>query len=235
MIHIVVADDEPIFIKAISDIVKNKMESLGIHCTIHTLDNAEGVIELVNDYPVSLIFLDIDMPGLSGLDVAAQLYEEKHNREIVFVSSHDNYVFDALRVCPFSFVRKSRMREEIPDTIERFIGVYRIDNKFITVKSCYKSLRILAKEVLYIKKIGRNTSIVKSDGTIVKTWEPVSYFEKEYEDLGFVKIRKDTIANIKYLEAIAEDAVFFINGIVLPSSKERYAEITRRFLAYRRK
>lgn len=235
MVHIVVADDEPVFIKSISDIVKNKMESLGISCIIHALDNAAGVIDLVDEYPVSLIFLDIDMPGMSGLDAAERLYKEKHNQGIVFVSGYDSYVFDALKVCPFDFIRKRKMKEEIPDTIERFIGIYRIDNKFITVKSCYKSLRILAREVLYIKKLGRNTSIIKEDGTTIKTWEPISYFEKEYESLGFIRIRKDTIVNIKYLVDVSEENVILNNGIELPSSKERYEEITRRFLAYRRK
>ena len=60
-----------------------------------------------------LLLLDIDMPGISGMEVAAALAEEKARTLIVFVTAHDELVYDSFKYHPFAFVRKKFLEEEL--------------------------------------------------------------------------------------------------------------------------
>lgn len=235
MIHIAVVDDEPIFREAISEIIIEKMQCLEIPYEIHKLSNAKSLISLVEATPISLIFLDIDMPELNGLEAGEYLFNKKHNREIVYVSGFDNYVFDALKYYPFNFVRKSHMQYEIPNTIENFIGIYNTDTTFINIRSEYKSLRVLVKDILYISKMGRKTSITKSNDEPIYTWESMATIEKSCLHLGFSRISKDRIVNLKYVESIEKGRIILNNGITLPLSNEWLESTVQQFLVYRRK
>lgn len=235
MIHIAVVDDEHIFRDVISKIINKKMQDLKIPCEIHELSNAKSLISLVEATPISLIFLDIDMPELNGLEAGEYLFNKKHNREIVYVSGFDNYVFDALKYYPFNFVRKSHMQYEIPNTIENFIGIYNTDTTFINIRSEYKSLRVLVKDILYISKMGRKTSITKSNDEPIYTWESMATIEKSCLHLGFSRISKDRIVNLKYVESIEKGRIILNNGITLPLSNEWLESTVQQFLVYRRK
>lgn len=235
MIHIAVVDDEHIFRDSISEIIKNKMQCLEIPFKIHKLCDAKSLIDLVDSIPISLIFLDIDMPEFNGLDAGEYLFKRNYNREIVYVSGYENYVFDALKYYPFNFVRKTHMQHEIPRTIENFIGIYNTDSYFIPITSGYKSLRVLVKDILYISKIGRKTCITKSNDEQVYTWESITELEKSCMDLGLSRISKDKIVNLKYVDGVEKGKVILNNGIILPLSNEWLEVAIKQFLIYRRK
>ncbi|MDU7029834.1 LytR/AlgR family response regulator transcription factor [uncultured Robinsoniella sp.] len=235
MIHIAVVDDEHIFRDSVSEIVKNKMQCLEIPFKIHKLSDAKSLIDLVESIPISLIFLDIDMPEFNGLDAGEYLFKRNYNREIVYVSGYENYVFDALKYYPFNFVRKTHMQHEIPRTIENFIGIYNTDFKFITITSGYKTLRVLLKDILYISKMGRKTCITKSNEEPIYTWESMATIEKSCFDLGFSRISKDRIVNLKYVEGIEKGKITLNNGKTLPLSNEWLEVTVKQFLVYRRK
>ncbi|WP_395025320.1 LytR/AlgR family response regulator transcription factor [Robinsoniella sp.] len=235
MIHIAVVDDEHIFRDSISEIIKNKMQCLEIPFKIHKLCDAKSLIDLVDSIPISLIFLDIDMPEFNGLDAGEYLFKRNYNREIVYVSGYENYVFDALKYYPFNFVRKTHMQHEIPSTIENFIGIYNNDYKFITITSGYKTLRVLLKDILYFSKSGRKTCIIRLNDDPIYTWESMTKIAKTCLDIGFCRISKDKIVNLKYVESIDKTEVILNNGITLPLSKEWLESSVQQFLVYRRK
>ena len=59
------------------------------------------------------MFLDIDMPGISGLEIAKKLREENSDIILIFVSAHEQYVFESIEYSPFRYIRKSRIEKEL--------------------------------------------------------------------------------------------------------------------------
>ena len=64
------------------------------------------------DY-VDVVFLDIDMPKISGLDVAAKMRSINQEVLLVFISAHEQYVFDSIDYSPIKYIRKLKMHDEI--------------------------------------------------------------------------------------------------------------------------
>ena len=105
MLKIVICDDENLFLNEYKVIIEKICTERLIECTIDTLNSGYSAIDNYNKY--DLIFLDIDMPYLDGIATAEQINKLKGNLDIpyiIFVTSKDNLVFDALKQFPYSFI-----------------------------------------------------------------------------------------------------------------------------------
>ena len=109
MINIAIVDDEPIFIYTLINIIDNCCNSLGVKHLIDKFSNGYSVLENYNKY--HLIFLDIEMPLIDGITIAKKINELKFESEFpyfIFVTSHDELVFEALNSIPYSWFHLPR-------------------------------------------------------------------------------------------------------------------------------
>lgn len=90
-----------------------KMQSLMPDETITSFSSAHKLLQALHQSICDVLFLDIDMPDLSGMDIAKQLNEMEHKPLLVFVTNHDELVYESLQYHPFGFIRKSFFDTEI--------------------------------------------------------------------------------------------------------------------------
>ena len=83
---------------------------------------------------IDVILLDIDMPHISGLQIANEIRKEI-NITLIFVSAHDEMVFDAIQYQPFRYIRKTRLDEELPQVLEDVFELLKDkDDKYTIIK-----------------------------------------------------------------------------------------------------
>lgn len=104
---IYICDDEP---KILSDI-SAKIRSLLTEADISEFTGGNALLEAICENSCDILLLDIDMPEISGLDIASRLTDPANKPLLVFVTSHDELVYDSLQFHPFGFVRKSYMNK----------------------------------------------------------------------------------------------------------------------------
>ena len=92
MIHIAFCDDNIQFLGLLRDSVEQECKKLfsgeDEYFIGPALGSGESVLEYIADHPIDLLFLDIDMPGMSGFDIAKRLCTEYPQLKIVFVSAY---------------------------------------------------------------------------------------------------------------------------------------------------
>ena len=111
MIKIAVVDDEIEFVEILINKITEVCEKLNLEFKIDKYSNGFDILDNYKKY--HLIFLDIEMPSIDGIATAKRLNEFKGSAEIpllIFVTSHDELVFEALKSFPYSFIRKNRIR-----------------------------------------------------------------------------------------------------------------------------
>ena len=119
--------------------------------------------DLIKHYSESqdfdIIFLDIEMGKLNGLDTAAEVKKYAPESIIIFVSSHKNYVFDAFRCEAFHFLVKPIKQEEFNDVFDRALHKYRTAKDIYVVNwhNCRESFRIC--DILYIEGYKRRLKV----------------------------------------------------------------------------
>ena len=112
-IHCVLCDDESIALEGLNDIVAEKWEVVG------KASNGNQALALVKEHQPQAIFLDISMPGLSGLDAAKAIREIQPNIAIIFVTAYDQYAIQAFELYAIDYVLKPYKPARILDSLSR--------------------------------------------------------------------------------------------------------------------
>ena len=100
---IYICDDEPKILSDISSKVKDTLSGFDIS----EFTSGKSLLEAIAENSCDILLLDIDMPEISGLDIAKELAMMTEKPLLVFVTSHDELVYDSFKFHPFGFVRKS--------------------------------------------------------------------------------------------------------------------------------
>ena len=95
MLHIAICDDEQIIMEQL----KKLLEAHRPDCIVTMYLRGEGLLDTFNQY--DLVFLDIEMPPASGMELAAKLKELQYDGEVIFLTSYTDYMQDAFKVRAF--------------------------------------------------------------------------------------------------------------------------------------
>ncbi len=149
MINIAICDDDTIFLSIIKNEIEVELLKNKLDFYIDTYDNSEKLLEIVNSINYDLLFLDIDMPNITGIELVNN-YFNKSDIGIVFVSNRDDLVFDALRCQPINFIRKQHLRDELPTVIESFIKRFFPSRQYYDFNVNRTIKRVQQCDILYI-------------------------------------------------------------------------------------
>lgn len=148
-------------------------------------------VEINNyDKEFELYFLDIDMPEIDGITYARRIKDNYPLAKIIFISYRSDLVFDAIKVFPFSFIRKEKMIEELPMVIDKICELEK--DKMLEINEKF-SLPI--DNIIYIEKRG-SYSYIYTDSNEYKLRKSLSSIF-DFMNSYFVYINKGTIVNTK--------------------------------------
>ncbi len=167
MIRVAICDDEKECQLHIQKQVLTIFEKLNE--TIETYlygDGKEVIRTLIKDENVmDILLLDINMPGLSGIQVAKAIRERNISILIIFVSAQEQYVFESIKYQPFRFVRKSTINRELEPALIAAIGNIHMQNCMrIHIKTENGKMWIAPEDILYCETLGRKVKIYMKNG-----------------------------------------------------------------------
>lgn len=146
---VAIIDDEPLAVDLLSLYV-SKTQFLEL---VGTYNSAVEAIQPLNDNPVDLVFLDIQMPEMSGLDLARKLPQ---TTMVIFTTAFDQYAVESYRVNTVDYLLKpisyDLFLESAQKAWKRFSEGTTINNDpYLYVKSDYKRVRIFLRDILYVE------------------------------------------------------------------------------------
>ena len=203
--RIAVCDDDNVMCKYIAQLVKNSFENQNVKT--ETVSHLNG-ITLLNEHlsdPFDVVFLDIDMPRMTGVDIAENLRRNFSQSFIVFITSHSELVYESLDYQPFHFIRKScniPLSESIPAIVEKLITHMQISEKVILENEEERCV-VRPDEIIYIKGAGHYLEYhILGTENFIRIRGTLKECEASYAKCHFVKIHKSYILNLKYLRTI---------------------------------
>ena len=116
----------------IREIFKNLKDDVDVSVFFYGTDLIDTIKKEKIHYDILL--LDVDMPNISGLEVAKILRETNEDIIIIFISSYEKYVFDSFEYNPFRYIRKNRIKEELSIALKSAYALYKKKRKKIR---CY--------------------------------------------------------------------------------------------------
>ncbi len=197
--------------------------------TVTFMSGKECIEYLEKGNVIDILFLDIDMPDMNGIEVARKIRERDERQLIVFLTSHADYVFDTFEVQPFRFIRKTKMHIELFLALKAAIPIleHRRD-RYLELKTEDGREQINVHDIVYVEMLQRHMHYYLKDGreiaenkTIKKLLQELSY------DDHFVLLDSGLLLNIEYEKAYTMQSVTLSNGITLPVARTRAKEVKR--------
>lgn len=131
MLSVAICDSSAVFIERLSQRVMTSLKELGIPVAITTFTSGQSLLDHKED--IDLLFIEVEMPEMSGFEVAKEMKQLHRYDELVFVSEHKPYAFQSFRYQPLNFILKPETQERVDEIIiqytEEFKRKYRRDIK----------------------------------------------------------------------------------------------------------
>lgn len=174
-------------------------------------------LDLVNQNLPDLVFLDIDMPDMNGLQVADHIHAENFYTEIVFTTAHPKYAYDAIDFQPLDFLVKPFTIEDVKTVIRKFQEttekkkyLKKVDflihsqsnSPKIKLPTTNGVLIVEIKDIVLLKAKANNCNLYLKDGTIETITRNMNNLAETIHSQTLFKISRSTYINLNYLKKI---------------------------------
>lgn len=234
MLNVAICDDEMDEIERLEGILETISIQHGIHVEMEDFTSGEKLLKQMEESNIryDLIFLDIEMEHLDGLDTAKRIRELDEQVYLIYVTGFESYALKAYEVHPYHFILKPISVE----TIEKcFLKVY----KNISSEACYyeykykkEYYKLPVSDILLFESDRRRINIYLLDGSICTYYDKLSLIEEKLKNrkADFWRIHQSYLVHVKYIRHKAFDYVVLTNGQKYYISENRRREINEQYL-----
>lgn len=173
-----------------------------------------------------IIFLDIEMGTLSGLETAEEIRRIDSKAIIIFVSSHQNYVFDSFKVNALHYIVKPIRTIEFKDVFNRAISKYNQLNSTLNLKWHSERYSICINDIMYVEGYNRHV-IVHTRKEDFEAIGKISDKLKELEPHGFVQVHQGFIVNMNKIKRFDMEDIILKDGTKVMVSVRKRTEALR--------
>ena len=230
MIKIAICDDEEKSVALHERMVRECLQAAGIGCEITTYIQSRNLLYDITDdaFFYDLILLDIEMPGISGMELPQQIKGFLPNIRIIFVTSHTEYAIDAFELSIFRYVPKNNLEAKLSAAVLDAARLIELEaGQEYTIQTASRMEKIPFKDIFYIQRDGKNVSIVSSAG-ISKVRKSLQQVFDELNTPEFIFIDRGYIVNIIQIMKISDSAAVLKNGEQLPISRSHLQEVKQK-------
>ena len=220
----IIAEDEALLRQALVDSLQQAWPELQV---LATCEDGASAVEALAEHQPDVAFLDIRMPGLSGLEVAATVADASPRTQVVFVTAYDQYAIDAFEQGAIDYLLKPISAERLEATVQRVqarsgdaqaLGalLQRLGSAlprasdapppltWLTASAGKETRLVLVDEVAYFRADQKYTTVVTAEGeALLRT--PIRELLGMLDPATFKQIHRSTIVNLKAIAGISRD------------------------------
>ncbi len=232
MIQCIVIDDEPLALKQIATYIKKTpfLELVG------QFESALQSMELVVNTKVDLMFVDINMPDISGMDFVKSLANPP---KIIFVTAYSDYAVEGFKVNAIDYLLKpvgypdflksaNKAKDHFESLINRQIKE-ETDKKYLFVKSGYKTERVCFDDIIYFEGMREYVRIHLINGKTLMPLISLRVLEEQLPSDNFMRVHRSFIVNLSKIVSVEHSRVIFEDKVYIPVS-EQYKELFQNFI-----
>lgn len=179
ILKIAVCDDNPIFLEETTTYIKAWASGTGHRVQIFSYDNGDALIEAHKACHMDIIFLDILMPLLNGLDTARELRQQDRSVSIVFLTSSPEFALESYEVKAQGYLLKPVSQEKITAELNEIsIHIYE-EPKNLLLKTTLGYQKQYFHDIEYIEAQNKRVHFHLQSGQILEVPEPLNHFEQQ--------------------------------------------------------
>ena len=240
MLQIGVCDDSPKDLVRVETLIYDYLERNHIDARVDTFSHPDDLMEACEQRSYQILFLDIVMPMMSGIDVGRDLRKKDSTMQIIFCTSEPGFALEAYDANPTHYLLK-------PLNEERFYAALTLairnaesqEDAVIVIKTKQGYQTLLLDDILYLEYVKHAVRFVMRNDAEWMTTTIKGNFADYVKDLidsaAFIKPHASYMVNMERVNKLSTDSFSMDNGDEIPISRNLYGGIRDAYLDYRLK
>lgn len=227
--RIAVCDDEPSQLESISSLVADWSLSCGQPCQIRQFPSAQAFLFAYEENSAfDILLLDVEMEGMSGIQLARQLRAARSRAEIVFITSHFEFIGEGYEVDALHYLVKPVSRDKLFSVLSRAAWRLSVEPPHIIISCDGETVKLYEADILYVESFLHYISI----HTVSREYrikEGISSFAAKLGD-DFYRVHRSYLVSLKHITRISRTSVRLEDGTELPVARGKYDDINLAFI-----
>lgn len=226
MIKIAIVEDQYNEYRTLEEQIHGFESNHGIRFDIRHFDAAEPFLEDSGEC-FDIVFMNIGLPGMNGMDAAKVLRDRDEQTTIIFVTCQDAYALDGYSVGAIAYGLRPVSMQTVQNMLEKAITrMLTEEDHFLTIPTEEAVKRIAASSIRYIEEAENDLVYHTFNGDIV-TPDALQESEEWMDMAGFSRLNGKILVNVRYVTEITNDSVW-VGKDILPVSKQRRKPLIER-------
>ncbi len=226
---IAICDDFEQDAKYIASAVNKWAEKERILLDVEVFPSADSFLFHYADHKdFDIMLLDIEMPSMSGIELAKKIRLENDAVQIIFITGFIDYIAEGYDVAALHYLMKPLSEDKLSEVLNRAVLKIRKNEKSLFLSISGEMVRILIYQIKYLEVQQNYVTVhAKKDYTVKKT---LGEFESELDE-RFYRIGRSFIVNLSCIDKITKNSVHLSDGSVIPLPRGQYESLNKAFIA----
>lgn len=198
MLKIALCDDDINYLKSTAKLLETWSRESDFPMELDCFDNGDDLLSKHEAGPYDIIFLDIVMPLLSGMDTAKELRNLDKSVKIIFLTSSPEFALNAYSVRALDYILKPVPYEKLKEVLKECMDLLHKEPAHVTLKTAGGYQKIYLHDIEYLEAQNKRVLFYLVDGDSLEVLQSLHSFEKELPDsTGFFKCHRSYLVNLK--------------------------------------
>ncbi|RPD40927.1 LytR/AlgR family response regulator transcription factor [Chitinophaga barathri] len=229
MMKCLALDDEPLALEIIADFAAKAP----VPMQLKTFENAALALKYLQEEPVDLIFLDIKMPDITGIQFLKSL---KHPPMVIFTTAYEEYALDGFELDVVDYLLKPIPFERFMKAVTRAQEYFSVlqprptETDYIFVKTEYKIIKINLEDILYIEALKDYIKIYTAHQPVL-TLKSLKSFESRLPKDKFMRVHRSYLVAMNKINSVERNTVMIANQSIPISEgyRDRFYDVITRY------
>lgn len=229
-LNIAICDDNEKICDYLEDKILAYAIRMNLECSIRKYNQGSSILQDM-DKNTDVLFLDIEMPGMNGMDTARNLRRSNKDILIIFLTAYEQFVFESFKVGAFQYLLKPLKDSAFNETMDAVCEKLFQPDDVLTLHFNNQIFTVRYREILYIE-VMRGKLFLYCDNQTYRYSGTLDELEKALEGHDFFRIHRSYLINIGRIGSYDNNHIVMENGDEIPISKYRRNAFKEEYIRY---
>ena len=236
MLNIMLCDDNPVMVKAYSELIHKIATKNKVKIHILTFSSGEELLFHIPSIkePPDIIYMDILMNSLNGIDTAKKLRSMGCHAEIIFLTASSDYILESFDVRPVQYIIKDDITKgRFEDIFLRAVKIAKDDitEKFMVKTKTSKQV-IPLRQISYFELYKRIITIYYGENQSLEYYSSMNELEDQLKGKNFLRIHRSYLVHLPYIIKFEKEGVTLIDHTFVPIGRTYHEKAKKSFMEY---
>ncbi len=231
--HIAVCDDNTDELSRISSLLEDYQRDKNPTITYEAFHSAVELLEIMQRRQFDLLFLDILMPGISGMEAAKEIRRTDSELPIIFLTSSREFAVESYRVHAKDYIIKPAHREEIFPVLDKLLTIFTQKETYLTLKTGSGIIKLPFSQIVSVEVINRTVQFLLVNGDRREAYGYLADYEDNLlSDPHFFKPHRSYVVNLRHVTELEKKGFLTILGNLIPVARDTFPKAKAAYMKH---